>query len=148
VSHGPEDLARFAEGEAVGGFVAGLDAWRRPAEPIRLAMAGGWFDLAIGGKRDRFFSKPLPVSGTVLFVRPVRCALSGHLGDRLPIDMGDGSAVRIGDVTMLLVERTGSGSSPAMYRCVGLEPRDFKIIVVKSPTGSGPSSSRLRPGSC
>jgi microcystin degradation protein MlrC len=49
--------------------------------------------------------------------------------------MGDGSAVRIGDVTMLLVERTGSGSSPAMYRCVGLEPRDFKIIVVKSPDG-------------
>lgn len=96
---------------------------------------GGGFDHAIGGKRDNIFSRPLPVTGTVLFVRPVRYVLTGHLGGKLRIDMGDGAAVRIGNLVVLLVERTGPGSSPEMYRCVGLEPKDFKIVVVKSPAG-------------
>jgi len=96
---------------------------------------GGRFAIAVGGKRDHIFSQPLPVEGRVLFVRPAQYVLSGHGADALPIDMGLAAAIRIGDVTLLLVERVGPGSSPMMYRCVGLEPKDFKIVVVKSPAG-------------
>ena len=39
------------------------------------------------------------------------------------------------DVTLLLVECPGPGSTPLMYRCVGLEPKDFKVVIVKSPAG-------------
>jgi len=97
--------------------------------------AGAAFDFAVGGKRDNVFSTPLPVSGEVVSVRPARYVLSGHAADNLPIDMGTSAAVRVGDVTLLLVECPGPGSSPMMYRCVGLEPKDFKIVVVKSPAG-------------
>ena len=93
------------------------------------------FELAVGGKRDHVNSRPLPVKGTVLFVRPAQYILSGHLGDKLPINMGMSAAVKVGDVTLLLVEKVGPGSSPEMYRCVGLEPKDFKIVIVKSPAG-------------
>jgi len=108
------------------------------AEAVAHAKAvgvGGTFRLAVGGKRDNVFSRPLPVTGEVLFLKHANYILSGHCGDNLPIDMGDSAAVRIGDVMLLLVEKPGPGSTPMMYRCVGLEPKDFKIVVVKSPAG-------------
>ena len=51
------------------------------------------------------------------------------------MDMGQSATVSAGDVVVLLVERPAAGSTPLMYRCVGLEPKDFKIVVVKSPAG-------------
>jgi len=97
--------------------------------------AGGVFEFAVGGKRDNAFSQPLMVRGKVASLQPARYVLCGHLGNKLPIDMGLSATVRIGDVTLLLVEHPGPGSSPMMYRCVGLEPKDFKIVIVKSPVG-------------
>jgi microcystin degradation protein MlrC len=101
------------------------------------AGPGGRFDFAVGGKRDHVFSQPLAVRGQVLACgQPARYILrGGHLGDALEIDMGTSAIVRLGDVTLLLVERPGPGSTPLMYRCVGLEPKDFKIVIVKSPAG-------------
>ncbi len=97
--------------------------------------SGGTFRFPVGGKRDHIFSKPLHIEGRVSFIRPARYTISGHFGEAMPVDMGMGAAVQTGDVTLLLVEKVGPGSSPMMYRCVGLEPQDFKIVVVKSPAG-------------
>ena len=99
------------------------------------AGIGGEFNFPVGGKRDNIFSQPLEVRGKVVGLQPARYVLSGHLGDSLRIDMGNSATVRIGDVTLLLVEKVGPGSSPMMYRCAGLEPKDYKIVVVKSPGG-------------
>ena len=96
---------------------------------------GARFEFGVGGKRDNVFSAPLPVIGEVLAVQPAEYILSGHLADHLQVNMGLSATVRIGNVTLLLVERSGPGSSPTLYRCVGLEPRDYKIVVVKSPAG-------------
>jgi len=93
------------------------------------------FEFAVGGKLDNIFSKPLPVKGQVISLQPARYTLTGHLANNLPIDMGNSAVIRTGDVTLLLVEKRGPGSTPMMYRCVGLEPKDFKIVVVKSPAG-------------
>lgn len=101
----------------------------------RTVGVSGAFRFAVGGKRDNVFSKPLSVSGKVLSLQRARYVLSGHLGDNLRIDMGNAAVVKINDVTLLLVERSGPGSSPMMYRCVGLEPKDYKMVVVKSPAG-------------
>jgi microcystin degradation protein MlrC len=101
----------------------------------RAAGEGRPFQFAVGGKRDHIFSKPLAVSGEVLSLKPARYVLSGHGGNNLSVDMGMSATVRVGDVTLLLVEAPGPGSTPAMYRCVGLEPKDFKVVIVKSPAG-------------
>ena len=99
------------------------------------AGEGGAFKFAVGGKRDTLFSKPLPISGKVVALREAKYVLNGHAANNLPIDMGRAAVIRAADVTLLLVEKPGPGSTPLMYRCVGLEPKDFKVVVVKSPAG-------------
>ena len=99
----------------------------------RTVGEGGPFRFAVGGKRDNVFSQPLEVSGQVLSLRPCRFVLTGAGAENLFVDMGMSAAVRIGDVTLLLVEASGPGGTPMVYRCVGLEPTDFKIVVAKSP---------------
>lgn len=108
---------------------------------------GSDFEFAVGGKRDNVFSQPLPIKGKVLYLRPAKYVYSeGHAASNLPIDMGTGAVIRIGHVFLLLVERSGPGGTPMMYRCVGLEPKDFKIVVVKSPAGFRPSFEPLAEG--
>lgn len=98
--------------------------------------AGASFDFAVGGKRDHVFSQPLSISGRVASLHETTAyVLNGHGGKNLKIDMGRAAVVRVADVTLLLVEKPGSGSTPMMYRCAGLEPKDFKIVIVKSPAG-------------
>ncbi len=108
---------------------------------------GGRFSLAVGGKRDNVFSQPVMVNGEVLFIKRAAYILNGHGGSNLPVDMGTAAAVKSGTCTVLFVEKPGSGSSPMMYRCVGLEPEKAKIVVVKSPAGFrneyGPFASRI-----
>lgn len=104
------------------------------AHAIR-AGEGGAFRMPVGGKRDNVFSDPLPVEGRVLSTGPAQYVLTGHGGDNLAVDMGQSAAVRVKDVTILFIEKTAPGGTPMMYRCVGLEPADFKIVIVKSPAG-------------
>jgi microcystin degradation protein MlrC len=95
---------------------------------------GGHFEHAIGGRLSEY-SEPVPFSGTVEKLVDIKWVLSGHICDNLPINMGAGAIVRSGDVTVLLCERSGPGSSPVLYESVGLDPRDFGIVVAKSPAG-------------
>ena len=101
---------------------------------------GGDFVFAVGGKRDNVFSKPLPVQGKVVHLGAAKYVYTeGHAAGNLRINMGSSAVVQIGNVFLLLVEHVGPGGTPMMYRCVGLEPKDFKIVVVKSPAGFRPS---------
>ncbi len=97
---------------------------------------GAAFRFAVGGKRDHIFSRPMKISGRVESLhRKAGYTLTGHGGTNLRINMGRAAVVRVADVTLLLVEKPGPGSTPLMYRCVGLEPKAFKIVIVKSPAG-------------
>ena len=89
----------------------------------------------IGGKRDSTYCTPLGVQGAVERLGPLEYVLSGHGGDNLRVNMGNAAVIRSRDVTLLLTEHTGPGSSPLMYRTMGLEPTQFKIVVAKSPEG-------------
>lgn len=118
----------------------------------RAAGIGGAFRRTVGGKRDRVFSKPFSVEGVVERLGPARYVLSGHGGRNLPIDMGMSAVVRARDVRLLCVEAPGPGSTPMMYRCVGLEPKEHKVVVVKSPAGFraefGPFASLILLADC
>ncbi len=102
----------------------------------QLAGVGGVFAFAVGGKRDRVFSQPMMITGQVAALHDqAGYVLTGHGGNNLKIDMGRAAVIRVADVTLLLVEKPGPGSTPLMYRCVGLEPKNFKVVIVKSPQG-------------
>ena len=118
----------------------------------RAAGVGATVTLPVGGKRDHVFSKPVTVTGRVRKLAPVEFVLSGHLADHLAIRMGMGAVIEAGKVTLLLVERTGPGSTPKLYRCMGLEPLDYHAVVVKSPAGFraeyGPFAAAILLASC
>ncbi len=98
------------------------------------AGVGAQVELTIGGKRDPF-SEPLNARARVEAVGELAYTLSGHGGHNLPVHMGRMARVAIGEITLVLAEQTGPGSSPLLYEAAGVEPRDFKIVVAKSPEG-------------
>lgn len=91
-------------------------------------------ELAAGGKRG-LGCTPLAVSGRVVRLGELSYCLTGHGGYNLRVTMGRAAVVVSADATILLTERTGPGSSPLIYEAMGLDPRDFKIVVAKSPEG-------------
>ena len=98
------------------------------------AGAGATLRLRIGGHSDPW-SSPLPVTAQVEALGEVRFVLSGHGGHNLPVDMGRMARIRVCDTTIILVERTGPGSSPLLYEAAGADPRAVKIVLAKSPEG-------------
>ena len=47
--------------------------------------------------------------------------------------MGRAAVIEVGRIAVLATERPAFTFDPALYRSVGLEPRDAKIVAVKSP---------------
>lgn len=97
--------------------------------------AGVTFDAPVGGRFAPEYSTPVPLRGRVERLLNVDFVLDGHIGHNLPIHMGRGAVVVCGDVTVLLVEKSGPGSSPRLYETAGLDPRNYGIVVAKSPAG-------------
>jgi microcystin degradation protein MlrC len=95
---------------------------------------GAIVDLCLGGKRDPY-SKPLFVRAQVKQLGGLSYRLSGHGGHNFPVDMGRMARITVRDVTVVLVEKTGPGSTPILYEVAGADPRSFKVVLAKSPSG-------------
>ena len=100
----------------------------------RNAGTGGFFDADAGGRRDSVFSRPLRVRAPWFVSDRSATCFPGTAG-RISPSIWEKARPCAGDVTILFVEHPGPGSTPMMYRCAGLEPADFKIVIVKSPAG-------------
>jgi microcystin degradation protein MlrC len=119
--------------------------WQRPAlvplvDPELVAEAGrqgvgALLHVSLGGKRDRRFSTPLPVSARVARLFDARFTLSGHLARNLPIDMGPSAVLRIGNVHVVVTSRTGPHFAPQLFQAAGLDPFAAQLLVAKSPCG-------------
>lgn len=107
-------------------------------EAVAVAVQAGvdrTFDALVGGCFAPEYSAPIRLRGTVERLVDVDFVLDGHIGKNLPIHMGRGAVIRSGDVTVLLTEKSGPGSTPLLYETAGLDPRTFGIVVAKSPSG-------------
>ena len=86
--------------------------------------------LNLGGWSNSFYP-PLPVTGTLRLTRDGKVELAG-----LPqgsVDMGKTSILDVGNVTVLVTEHSGVGGiHPDVYRHLGVEPSDYKMIVMKT----------------
>jgi microcystin degradation protein MlrC len=92
--------------------------------------AGDPVDIEFGGWSNSF-SEPLRVIGTMRAAGEGPVALAG-----LPqgsIDMGAAVVLDVGRVTVLVTEHPGVGGiHPGVYRALGVEPADYKMIVMKT----------------
>jgi len=147
---GPVVLSDLADGTGAGSpgdataVVAALLA-ADPAEPALVCVrdpeaaataiaagVGGTVDLDVGGKLDSIYNRPVRLNGTVTFAGPASFRFGGGGYTGVEMDMGRCAVVRAGNVSVLLLGNAVMTVDPAMYRAVGLEPADAKIVVVKS----------------
>ena len=134
--------------DGVGGGAAGdgthvlralLEA--HPAEPVFLtcidpdavqhAIAAGFgatVTLSVGGKQDTVYNQPVEVTGRVRSIIDGRFRSHG-----IQVEMGPCVILEIGAIQLALISRTVHVVNPHVFRALGLDPVDAKIVLVKSP---------------
>lgn len=95
---------------------------------------GGDINCSIGGKLDKKFSKPVKIKGKVLNITDGKFFIEGHLGKNY-INMGTSVVLEVGTIKILVSERSAPVIEQNIYNHAGLNPRDFRVVVVKSPVG-------------
>jgi microcystin degradation protein MlrC len=100
------------------------------------AGVGAAVSLEIGGKFDRVNSKPVQVSGRVRLISDGRwVARARGYNTGIEVQMGRAAVLQVGQVRILLAERSAMTVDPELYRSHGIDPCHMKIVVVKSPNG-------------
>jgi len=100
------------------------------------AGVGAAVSLEIGGKFDRVNSKPVQVSGRVRLISDGRwVARACGYNTGIEVQMGRAAVLQVGQVRILLAERSAMTVDPELYRSHGIDPCHMKIVVVKSPNG-------------
>jgi microcystin degradation protein MlrC len=106
-------------------------------ETVAAAQAAGLaaqITVAIGGKIDHIFNRPVEVTATVRrLITDGTFRMGGPAFTGLDIAMGHAAVLEAGQVKILVTERRVWTTDPALYRAVGLEPQAAQIVVVKSP---------------
>jgi microcystin degradation protein MlrC len=100
------------------------------------AGVGSTVTLKVGGAFDRKHSKPVKVTGTVKLIsdgRWVGRARGYNTG--ITTCMGRAVVLEVGQVQILMAERSSMTVDPELFRSHGIEPLYCKIVVVKSPNG-------------
>ncbi len=100
----------------------------------RAIEAGVGHDVTVpvGGRLDPRYSRPVTISGRVRLLSDGRFVGSDQKSRGTEGQMGRAAVIEVGSIAVLVTERPAFTVDPAFYRAVGLEPRDAKIVVVKS----------------
>jgi microcystin degradation protein MlrC len=102
---------------------------------VRRAKVGETVTVKVGGKRDSRFSSPVSVTGQVLCVTEGPIADDGEFTAKAQADTGAIVLLGIDNVRLVLTERLVHGPQPSLFRKVGIEPFEAKIVAVKSGIG-------------
>ena len=81
---------------------------------------------------DRFYS-PVSFDGTVRTLFDGRFRFKGPGFNGVTFDMGKTAVWVVGGIHLVTMERGIPQWDPELYRCVGLEPADARIVMAKSP---------------
>lgn len=107
------------------------------ADPEAVARAieagvGNQVTMMIGGKTDQYHGKPVEVSGRVKIISDGVFIHKGPMGTSKEGRMGKTVLLNCEGIEIILVEQRIPPHDLQLYRSIGIEPTDKKIIVVKS----------------
>ena len=120
-----ELIAQNAKG-AVLGIINDAEA----AAAFHVAGVGTTISLALGGKSD---GKPLQVAAKVLKLTDGKFTYTGPMGKGNPGNTGPTALIEVAPgVRVIVVSNKAQVYDQALFRHVGLEPADCKILVLKS----------------
>ena len=95
----------------------------RPGDPIR---------TAVGGVFDKMNHIPALIEGTLRSLSDGKFRFTGNYNKGMLNEMGRTAVIQAGSITVVISDEAANMIAPEVYRSQGLEPRDYKIVVVKS----------------
>lgn len=92
--------------------------------------------IPVGGKCDKHFSRPpVTVRGRVICITDGPISDDGKFGSEPFIDVGTIALLAVDNIRLVLTERRINGPQPSLFRKVGLEPFEAKIVILKTGVG-------------
>ncbi|NQT58730.1 MAG: M81 family metallopeptidase [Bacteroidetes bacterium] len=89
----------------------------------------------IGGKQDNVYSEPVRIEAVIKkFTDGHFVIKGGHIGT-ISVDMGNTVVLKTGTIDILVSEKIGPVYEQTVYKHAGLDPQDYRVVVVKSPVG-------------
>jgi microcystin degradation protein MlrC len=112
------------------GAVLGLINDAESAAACHAAGEGAMIPLSLGGKSD---GAPLQVTATVERLTDGRFTLTGPMGKGNPADLGPTALIRVAPgIRVIVVTRKMQALDQALFRHIGMEPAQQKILALKS----------------
>jgi len=100
------------------------------------AGVGSKVTRKVGGTFDRKHSKPVRVTGVVKLISDGRwVARARGYNTGITTCMGRAVVLEVGQVQILIAEKSSMTVDPELFRSHGIDPLYCKIVVVKSPNG-------------
>ena len=122
-------LAELIRQDAQGAVLAPMND-AEAAAACHAAGEGATITLALGGKSD---GAPLTVSATIERLSDGRFTLTGPMGAGNPANLGPCALVRVAPgVRAIIVTRKMQAHDQALFRHIGVEPAEQRIVAVKS----------------
>jgi microcystin degradation protein MlrC len=103
-------------------------------EIVECAGVGAKLQLSLGGAYDTINRKPITVEAEVLRFSDGDFVMTGSQYSGMKTSMGRAAVLRVGAVTVLVSKLPAINIDPQLYRSQGIEPKELKIVVVKSAT--------------
>lgn len=97
------------------------------------AGVGQTITLSVGGKLNPAYSTPLTLTGRVKLISDGEFFYKGSCYTGRRVEMGRAAVLKINAINLLIAERPMPTTDPEMYRSHGIEPRDMKLVLCKSP---------------
>ena len=94
---------------------------------------GARLQTQVGGTLDKRFRKPCALDGVIRSLSNGHFAFKGAFRG-MNANMGRTAVIDAGEISVVLSENGAFMIDPEIYRSQGIEPRDKKIVVVKSAT--------------
>lgn len=106
------------------------------AQKAYQAGVGAWIEVEFGSVPTNPFTQSFKIRVRVELLHNGKIYLSGHGGKNLVMEMGKTAVLAAGNIKIVTSEAVGPGHvPPEFFRQLGLEVREAKIIVAKSPVG-------------
>ncbi|WP_137124263.1 M81 family metallopeptidase [Roseomonas sp. HF4] len=122
-------LAELIRQDAQGAVLAPMND-AEAAALLHAAGEGATVELDLGGRSD---GAPLRVTALVERLTDGRFTLTGPMGQGNPADLGPSALIRVAPgVRVVVVSRKMQAHDQALFRHIGIEPAEQRIVAVKS----------------
>ena len=89
----------------------------------------------LGATRNPRDFQPITLPVRVAKLFDAKFILSGHLAEKLPIDMGRAAVLTHKNVHIVVTSRSGPHFAPQFFQSAGIDPFTASVLIAKSPCG-------------